>query len=56
MKISLQCTHPRGIQGVYDILLSDESNRSNIKNDPGPSKLYNGDKRVLFVNSPEDVK
>ncbi len=54
MKISQWCTHPQGILGVYDLL--DESNRSYIKNGPGPSKPYNGDKRVLFVNSPEDVK
>ncbi len=42
MKISLCFTHPRGILGVYDFLLSDESNRSYIKNYPGSSKLYNG--------------
>ncbi len=56
MKISLCFTHPQSILGVYDFLLSDESNRSYIKNCPGPSKPYNGGKRVLFVNSPEDVK
>ncbi len=31
MKISLWFTHPRGILGVYDFLLSDESNRSYLK-------------------------
>ncbi len=44
-------THPQSILGVYDFLLSDESNRSYIKN--GPSLTM---KRVLFVNSPEYVK
>ncbi len=56
MKISLCFTHPRGILGVYDFFLSDESNQSYIKNGPGPSKLYNGGKRVLFVNSSEGRK
>ncbi len=32
MKIIPCFTHPRGILGVYDFLLSDESNRSYIKN------------------------
>ncbi len=32
MKISLWFTHPRGILGAYDFLLSDESNRSYFKN------------------------
>ncbi len=31
MKISPCFTHPQGILGVYDFLLSDESNRSYIK-------------------------
>ncbi len=31
MKISPCFTHPRGILGVYDVLLSDESNLSYIK-------------------------
>ncbi len=31
MKISLLFTHPQAILGVYDFLLSDESNRSYIK-------------------------
>ncbi len=39
MKISSCFTHPQGILGVYDFLLSDESNRSNIQNCPGSSKL-----------------
>ncbi len=34
MKISL-FTHPRGILGVYDCLLSDQSNQSYIKHGPG---------------------
>ncbi len=42
MKISLCFTHPQSILGVYDFLLSDESNQSYIKNCPGPSKPYNG--------------
>ncbi len=29
---------------------------SYIKNGPGPSKPFNGGKRVFFVNSSEDVK
>ncbi len=37
--ISSCFTHPQGILGVYDFLLSDESNRSNIQNCPGSSKL-----------------
>ncbi len=37
MKISLCFTRPRSILGVCDFLLSDESNRSYIKNCPGPS-------------------
>ncbi len=40
MKISLCFTHPRGILGVYDFLLSDESNRSYIKNCPGYSRYH----------------
>ncbi len=56
MKISLCFIHPRGNLAVYDFLLSDEFNWSYIKNCPGSSEPYNGDKRVLFVNSPEDVK
>ncbi len=47
MKISLCFTHPQSILGVYDFLLSDESNRSSIKNWPGPSKPYNGGKFVV---------
>ncbi len=34
--------HPKSILGVDDFLLSDEYNRSYIKNCPGPSKPYNG--------------
>ncbi len=41
MKISPCFTHPQGILGVYDFLLSDESNRSYIQNCPGSFKLYN---------------
>ncbi len=32
MKISPCFTHPQSILSVYDFLLSDESNQSNIKN------------------------
>ncbi len=39
MKICLFFTHPQSIIGVYDFLLSDESNRSNIKNCPAPPSL-----------------
>ncbi len=42
MKISLCFTHPQSILGVYDFILSDESNQSYINNGPGPSKPYNG--------------
>ncbi len=42
MKISPYFTHPQDILGVYDFLLSDESNRSYIKNGPGSFKLYDG--------------
>ncbi len=38
--ISLCFTLPRGILGVYDFLLSDESNQNYIKHFPGTSKLY----------------
>ncbi len=54
MKISF--THPQSILCVHDFLLSDESNQSYIKNCPGSSKPYNGDKRVFAVYSSEDVK
>ncbi len=54
-KISLCFTHPQSILGVCDFLLSDESNRSYIKNCPGPSKPFNGGERVFVVNSSEDV-
>ncbi len=56
MKISLCFTHPQCILGVCDFLLLDESNQSYIKNCPGPSKPYNGDKQVFFVNSSENMK
>ncbi len=51
MKISLCFTHPWAILGVYDFLLSDESNWSNIKNCPGYSKLYHCSGRVFLFNS-----
>ncbi len=47
MKISLCFTPLRNILGVCDFLLSDKSNRSYIQHGPGPSKPYNGTKRVL---------
>ncbi len=56
MKIILCFTHPWGILGVYDFLLSDESNRSYIKKCPGSSKLYHCSGWVVFFNSPQDVK
>ncbi len=56
MKISLWFTHPRGILGVYDFLLSDKSNRSYIKNCPGYSKLYHCSGSVFLFNSQKDVK
>ncbi len=41
--LQLVCfTHAQGNLGVYDFLLSDESNRSYIKTCPCSSKLYNG--------------
>ncbi len=49
MKIRTCFTHPQGILGVYDFLLSDESDRSHIKNCPGASKLNNnGNGQVFF--------
>ncbi len=51
MKINPCFTHPRGIQGVYDFLLSDESNRSYIKNCPFSSKVYNGSGQVFFFST-----
>ncbi len=49
MKISPCFTRSQSI--IYDFLLSDESKQSYIKNCPGPSKRYNGDKRVVFIQS-----
>ncbi len=56
MKISLCFTHPRGILGVYDFLLSEESNRSYIKNCPGYSKRYHCSGWVFLFNSPKHIK
>ncbi len=42
MKISPCFAHPRGILDLCDTFLSDESNRSYIKNCSSSSKLYNG--------------
>ncbi len=56
MKISLWFTHPRGILGVYDFLLSDESNRSYFKNCPGYSKRYHCSGCVFLFNSPKHLK
>ncbi len=56
MKISLYFTHPQSILGVYDFFLSDESNRSYIKTFSWPLQALQWGKRVLFVNSPEDMK
>ncbi len=39
MKISPCFTHRQGILGVYDFLLSDESNRSYIQNCPGSFRM-----------------
>ncbi len=50
LKISPCFTHPQGILGVYDFLLSDESNRSYIKICPGYSKRYNCSGRVFLFN------
>ncbi len=55
MKIRLLFTHPQAI-GVYDFLLSDESNRSYIKNCPGTSKLYHCSKWVFLLHSPKHAK
>ncbi len=54
MKISPCFTHPQGILGVYDFLLSNESSQSYIKNCPWSSKLYNDSKWVIFFNSPKE--
>jgi len=51
MKISPWFTHPEGILGVYDILLSDEYNRSSIQKYPISSKIYNGSEWVYFFGS-----
>ncbi len=56
MKISPCFTHPQAILGVYDFLLSDESNRSNFQNCPGSSKLYHCSQRVFLLHSPKHVK
>ncbi len=45
----------KGILGVYDFLLSDESNRSYIKNGPGSFKLYN-DIGFFFVQQVKSSK
>ncbi len=42
------------ILGVYDFLLSDESNQSSIKNCPGYSKHYHCSGRVFLFNSPPE--
>ncbi len=55
MKISPCFTHPQSNLGVYDFLLSDESN-SYIKKYSGSSKHYNGSRRVFLFNSPKVVK
>ncbi len=56
MKSRLCFTHLRIILGVYDFLLSDESNLCYIKNGPGPSKPFHGDKLVFTGFSSEDMK
>ncbi len=48
MKMSLCFTRPRSILCVHDFLLSDKSNRSYIKNCPGPSKPYSGVSRCFL--------
>ncbi len=53
MKISPCLTHPQGILGVYDLILSDESNQSYIKNCPCSAKLHNGSGWVFLFNSPK---
>ncbi len=53
MKISLWFTQLRGILGVHDFLISDESNRSYIINCPGYSKRYHCSGRVFLFNSPK---
>ncbi len=55
MKKSLCFTHPWGIPGLYDFLISDKSNWSFIKYCPGSSKLYHCS-GWCFFNSPQDVK
>ncbi len=47
---TLLFTHPQAILGIYDFLLSDESNRSYIKNCSGSSNLYQLE-RVLLLHS-----
>ncbi len=48
-KMIISFTHPQGNLGVYEFLLSDESNRSNIQNCPGYSKLYHCIQRDFSV-------
>ncbi len=40
----------QALLGVFDFLLSDESNQSYIKTCPGSSKLYNGSEWMLFFS------
>ncbi len=56
MEISLCITHPLGILGVYDFLLSDESSWSYIKNGPAYPKCYHCSQPVFLLNNPQDVK
>ncbi len=50
MKISPWFTHPQAILGVYDLLFSDEYNRSYIKNVLAPLSL------IMAVNGGRDFK
>ncbi len=53
IKIIPWFTHPQGILGLYDFLISEESNRSYVKYCPGSSKLCNGSGWVFSFNSPK---
>ncbi len=54
--MSLLFTHPQGILGGYDFLLSDKYNQSYIKNCPGYSKRYHCSGQVFLFDSPKDIK
>ncbi len=55
IKSSLLFTHPQAILDVYDLLISDKSNLSYIKNGPGSSKLYHCSRWVFLFHILKNV-